>query len=232
MKKYDIYTDASFDKSRNIATYAIVVKEKDKVLKSFSKRSKTVIKNSTEIEIFAVYQAMKLILSCYISKKEKQSFCINTDCLQVLTFFKNKKMKIFKHNENLKKEMLKVYKILSRKKCIFTLKWISRKLNKLAHKQTHNMMKRLREIGNSKEDFLISKEAFYEILSKFSKNQNLIIVHLLSISNEEGIIFITQKEIAKSLNLSISTINKTFNKMKQIKILEKVRNGKYITYLS
>ncbi len=70
MKKYNIYTDASFDSNNNVATYSIIVMAENKILKSYSKKSRIEIKNSTEIELFAVYQAMNLILSCYIDKSK------------------------------------------------------------------------------------------------------------------------------------------------------------------
>ena len=110
-KKYNIYTDASFDDKSSVATYSIIIMSENKILKSYSKKSRIEIKNSTEIEVFAVYQAMNLILSCYINKSESQVFCINTDCTQVPAFFENKnyKMKIFKHNEDIKRDMIKTY---------------------------------------------------------------------------------------------------------------------------
>ena len=156
----------------------------NKILKSYSKKSRIEIKNSTEIEVFAVYQAMNLILSCYINKSESQVFCINTDCTQVPAFFesKNNKMKIFKHNEDIKRDMIKTYNVistkLSKKNCSFSLKWITRDLNKIAHKQTYNMLKRVRKVNK--------------------------------------------------LNVSISIINKTIKELNQLKIIEKVKNGKYL----
>lgn len=235
--KYNIYTDASFDNKSNIATYSIIIMKEDKILKSFSKRSRIEIKNSTEIEIFAVYQAMNLILSCYINKSESQTFCINTDCTQVPIFFRNNKskMKIFKNNEELKKDMLKTYNVictkLSKENCGFTLKWISRDSNKIAHNQTYNMLKRVRKIKNfknSKEDLIINKNTFCDILSNFNKSQFSIIIYLFSISNQEDLILTTQKEVSKTLNISISVINKTFSRLKELKILEKVKNGRYM----
>lgn len=236
-KKYNIYTDASFDNKNSVATYSIIVMLENKVLKSYSKKSRIDIKNSTEIEVFAVYQAMNLILSCYISKTEHQAFCINTDCTQVPIFFENKnnKMKIFKHDENIKKDMLKTYNMistkLSRKNCSFSLKWIKRDLNKIAHKQTYNMLKRVRKVNKlntSKEDVLIDKKIFCEILSNFDKKQISVILHLLNIVGQDGLIAMTQKILAENLNVSISVVNKTIKELRQFGILDKVKNGKYL----
>lgn len=236
IQKYNIYTDASFDEKCSIATYSIVIMLENKILKSYSKKSKIEIKNSTEIEVFAVYQAMNLILSCYIKKGENQIFCINTDCMQVPIFFENnKKMKIFKHNESIKIDMIKTYNVictkLSKNNCSFVLKYISRDLNKIAHKQTYNMLKRIKKVSKinvSKEDILINKEVFCEILSSFGKRQISIIIYLLNISNKNGLIEMTQSEIANNLKVSIATISRTIKKLNKLKILEKVKNGKYL----
>lgn len=236
IKKYNIYTDASFDEKCSIATYSIVIMLENKILKSYSKKSRIEIKNSTEIEIFAVYQAMNLILSCFIKKNEKQIFCINTDCTQVPIFFENnKKMKIFKHNESIKIDMIKTYNVictkLNKNNCNFILKYISRDLNKIAHKQTYNMLKRIKKIGRantSKEDILINKDAFCEILSSFNQKQLSIIIYLLNISNKNGIIETTQNEISNNINMPITTINRTIKKLNKLKILEKIKNGKYL----
>lgn len=236
-KKYNIYTDASFDNKNSIATYSIIVMSENKVLKSYSKKSRIEIKNSTEIEVFAVYQAMNLILSCYISQTEYQVFCINTDCTQVPIFFENKnnKMKIFKHNDDIKKDMLKTYNVistkLSRRNCSFSLKWITRDFNKVAHKQTYNMLKRIRKVNKlnvSKEDVLINKNILCEILSSFDKRQISVILYLLNNVDPNGLILMTQKMIAESLNISISVINKIIKELSQLKIIEKIKNGKYL----
>ena len=47
IKKYNIYTDASFDEKYSIATYSIVIMLENKILKSYSKKSRVEIKNST-----------------------------------------------------------------------------------------------------------------------------------------------------------------------------------------
>lgn len=235
--KYDIYTDASFDNQSKIATYAIVVMFENKILKSFSKASKIEIKNPTEIETFAVYQAINLILSCYINKNENQIICINTDCAQVPDFFQNKKskVKIFQNNSEMIETMKKAYNVvktkLSGENSNFILKWISRDMNKIAHKQTYNMLKRVRKIKNfenTKEDILINKSIFCSLLSNYDKNQYLILVYLLNILDNEGLIKITQKVVSEQLNLTLSIVNKKFKQLIELKVLEKVKNGKYM----
>lgn len=235
--KYDIYTDASFDNQSKIATYAIVVMFENKILKSFSKASKIEIKNSTEIETFAVYQAINLILSCYINKNQNQIICINTDCAQVPDFFQNKKskVKIFQNNSEMIETMKKAYNVvktkLSGENSHFILKWISRDMNKIAHKQTYNMLKRVRKIKNfenTKEDILINKSIFCSLLSNYDKNQYLILVYLLNILDNEGLIKITQKVVSEQLNLTLSIVNKKFKQLIELKVLEKVKNGRYM----
>ena len=235
--KYDIYTDASFDNQSKIATYAIVVMFENKILKSYSKASKIEIKNSTEIEAFAVYQAINLILSCYINKNENQIICINTDCEQVPEFFQNKKskVKIFQDNIEMIENMKKTYNVvntkLSRKNNNFKLKWISRDLNKAAHKQAYNMLKRVRKVknvGNIKEDLLINKNIFCSLLSNCDKNQYLILVYLLNVLDNESLVKITQKEVSEKLKINLGIVNKNFKRLIEMRILEKVKNGIYM----
>ena len=63
--------------------------------------------------------------------------------------------------------MVKTYNVistkLSKKNCRFSLKWITRDLNKIAHKQNYNMLKRVRKVNKlnvSKDDVLIDKKYF------------------------------------------------------------------------
>ena len=209
----------------------------NKILKSFSKASKIEIKNSTEIETFAVYQAINLILSCYINKNQNQIICINTDCAQVPDFFQNKKskVKIFQNNSEMIETMKKAYSVvktkLSGENSNFILKWISRDMNKIAHKQTYNMLKRVRKIKNfenTKEDILINKSIFCSLLSNYDKNQYLILVYLLNILDNEWLIKITQKVVSEQLNLTLSIVNKKFKQLIELKVLEKVKNGRYM----
>ncbi len=53
-------------------------------------------------------------------------------------------------------------------------------------------------------------------------------MYLFLISNDDKIISKTQEEIAKSLNLTTSSINRIFRNLKKIEVLEKKQNGKYL----
>lgn len=104
-------------------------------------------------------------------------------------------------------------------------------MNKIAHKQTYNMLKRVRKIKNfenTKEDILINKSIFCSLLSNYDKNQYLILVYLLNILDNEGLIKITQKVVSEQLNLTLSIVNKKFKQLIELKVLEKVRNGRYM----
>ena len=50
---------------------------------------------------------------------------------------------------------------------------------------------------------------------------------LFNNSNDQKIISITQEELSKYLNLSITTINNLFKKLIALNVVEKVKNGKY-----
>lgn len=131
--------------------------------------------------------------------------------------------------------MKKAYNVintkLSKKNSDFILKWISRDLNKIAHKQTYNMLKRVKQVKNfknKKEDLLINKNIFCSLLSSEDKNQYLILVYLLNILDDEGLIKITQKDVSKDLNLTLSIVNKKFKQLMELRILEKIKNGTYL----
>ena len=62
----------------------------------------------------------------------------------------------------------------------------------------------------------------------FQKNQYLILVYLLNILDNEGLIKITQKVVSEQLNLTLSIVNKKFKQLIELKVLEKVRNGRYM----
>ena len=46
-------------------------------------------------------------------------------------------------------------------------------------------------------------------------------------SYEQKIISVTQEQISKSLNISITTINNFLKKLIDLNIIEKIKNGKY-----
>ena len=72
-KLYEIFTDASFDSKTKIATYAIVIIQEKKIIKAFAKKCKIQLENSTECEIFAIFQAINIIEANIIKKKAFKS---------------------------------------------------------------------------------------------------------------------------------------------------------------
>lgn len=231
--KYNIYTDASFDDSTKLGTYAIVIIQENKIIKVISKKCRIKLENSLECEIFAIYQAINVISSCFLNKNKLQKFYIKTDCAIAREFFinKNNRDKIFNRNLELsiimKKSYEKVSKKLERNKCSFKIKWIPRESNKIAHKYSYSTFQKLKVIDEKRDLLLIDKKSFIEILLKLSKIQYKIIVYLIDVSNVEKIIIMTQKEIAEELNISICEINKSFKEFINLSILEKIKNGKY-----
>lgn len=231
--KYNIYTDASFDDSTKLGTYAIVIMQENKKIKVISKKCRIKLENSLECEIFAIYQAINVILSCFLDRNKFQKFCIKTDCNSAREFFINKdnRNNIFTKNKDLSRIMKKNYenvsKKLSRNKCSFKIKWISRKINKVAHKYSYSTFQKLKVIDKKRDLLLIDKKAFIEILLKLSKIQYKIIVYLINVSNEEKMIIMTQREIAEVLDMSLCEINKSFKEFINLSILEKIKNGRY-----
>lgn len=229
---YNIYTDASFDDALKLGTYAIIVMQENKIVKSISKKCRIKVENSTECEVFAIYEAINIILNCFINKNKLQKFCIKTDCAIAREFFiNNNKIKIFKENSDMLVTMKDVYKKLSKKlakkDCSFKIKWISRKSNKIAHKYSYSIFQKLKVSDNRKELLLIDKNVFMDILLKLNKIQYTIIIYLINNSNEEKLINITQKEVANDLNVSTYEINRCFKLLMNLSILQKIKNGKY-----
>ena len=233
-ENFIIYTDASFDDKSKLGTYGIIVTKNNNKIKTITKKCRIQMNNSTECEIFAIYQAINLILSCYINKGKIQKFRVRTDCEVAREFFieKNDK-KIFQNNVEIKDEIKNIY----RKICIklskysgsFKIKWIPRNTNKIAHNHSYATLKKLKNNSNNlaNEIILIEKKSFLEILTKITKKESRIIIYLFENLNEQKIIYITQKELSKYLNLSITTINNLFKKLIALNVVEKVKNGKY-----
>lgn len=152
-------------------------------------------------------------------------------CSKRLFIEKNNNIKIFQRNEELlntiKKSYNRVKKRLAKKDCSFKLKWILRGANKIAHKYSYSAFQKLKHTNDKKDFIVIDKESFLELLQKFNSRQCKIIIYLFQVSNEDKSILKTQTEIAKSLEISIYYINKTFQELIRLNVLEKVKNGKY-----
>lgn len=54
-----------------------------------------------------------------------------------------------------------------------------------------------------------------------------MIIYLFKICNEDKFISKTQMDIARSLEISISYINKIFQELIKLNVLTKIKNGKY-----
>ena len=231
-KTYEIFTDASFDDITKIGTYAIVIMQEQKIVKTIAKKCNVQLENSTECEVFAIFQAINFIEGSLLKKQIIQKFWLRTDCAVAKDFFiKRSKIKIFKKNvdllDTINKSYERITKTLSKKDCSFRLKWIPRGANKIAHKHSYSVFKRLKVVNEKNEILVIKKKTFIEILSKFNKRQCEIIIYLFKISNEQKLILRTQKEIAEEVNISVVSINKVFQVLINLNVLQKVKNGKY-----
>ena len=234
-ENFIIYTDASFDEKNKIGTYGIIVTKDNNKIKTITKKCRLQMDNSIECEIFAIYQAINIILSCYINKNKIQKFRIKTDCEIARDFFieKYNNEKLFRKNFDIKNDMKNKY----RKICIkvskynssFKIKWVTRKANKIAHKHAYATLKKIKNTSNNlaNEIVIIEKNSFFEILTKITKKEILIIIYLFNNLNEQKIISITKEDISQSLNISITTINNLFKKLIDLNVIEKVKNGKY-----
>ena len=79
-KAYEIFTDASFDDETKIGTYAIIIVQEKKVIKSIAKKCNIQLESSTECEVFAIFRAINMIEGSLLKKKIAQKFWLRTDC--------------------------------------------------------------------------------------------------------------------------------------------------------
>lgn len=229
---YEIYTDASYECISKIATYALVITKKQKIKNIISERIFINLDNSAECEIFAIYQAIIIIKEKLYKNKSGVRFILKTDCTTVKDFFnENKKVKLFKNNIFLHNKIKETYKkckeMLLKSGNIFKLKCISRNINNIAHKYSYAIFKVLRKNMMYEECIWIEKKSFLKLLQEMNSKQIKVIIYLFQISNSENIILKTQLEVANELNMSISVINKIFKKIIEMRLIEKIKNGKY-----
>lgn len=230
-EKYEIYTDASFEDNAKIGTYSVVVKKEEKIVKTVSRKCRIKLKNAKECEIYGVYQALKIIEKL-IKKNKKQEFLVKTDCLSAKNYFsENKKTKMFKENIKLSEDIKNTYKNLKNRLNnedeIFKIKWISRNRNKIAHKYSYSVFKKIIVPLYNNNLALIDKKKIKEFLQKFDSTKCKVLIYLNLIKDEEKLIKKTQKEIAKALELPSSNINTIFKELIKLNMLTKMRKGKY-----
>lgn len=231
-KSCEIYTDASFDDNTKLATYSIVITSQEKVLEVFSKRCKLNVEKSTECEIFAIYQAMSLILAKYLVKNKYQEFLIKTDCQSARNFFvcKDVQVKVFEYNPDISVMMLNVYKKLckklSGKNRNFEIKWISEKENKLAHQYTYSTfqkvkkdMKQLNKNSIKDEIVVLEKKHLLKIINELSANQRKVLCYFIERKTNNGMIKFNEEDVAENLNLSKNTATRAITVLKNLNII-------------
>lgn len=233
-KTYEIFTDASFDDVAKVGTYAIVIMQEKKILKIIAKKCNIQLENSTECEVFAIFQAINLIQGSLLKKNITQKFWLRTDCVVARDFFieDENKIKVFENNltllNTIKQTYERIKKTLSKKDCSFRLRWIPRESNKVAHKHAYSAFQKLKTTNRKKDIVLIDRYSFLKLLQEFNSNQYKVISYLFINSNEQKLILKTQSEIAEKLELSTYSINKILKEFIKLNILGKIKNGKYI----
>ena len=238
-KIYEIYTDASFDDEIKLGTYAIVVMENKKIIKAFAKKCKIKVTNSLECEVYAIFQAMNLIISNLSNGDNPKKFLLKTDCISAKEFFtcNGKKIKIFKENitiyNTMKQMNCKIKQKLKNKGDNFEISHILREDNKIAHKHSYSIFKSLKKKipKKKKESIIIKRQDFLELLKYIDSNCSKVIIYLLQVSNDENFILQTQKDIANIVGISNRTVNKIFKILMNLNILEKIQRGKYLLLL-
>ena len=120
-KIYEIFTDGSFDDVAKVGTYAIVIMQENKIVRIIAKKCNVQLENSTECEVFAIFQAINLIQGSLLNKNITQKFWLRTDCVVARDFFIEDeiKIKVFENNltllNTIKQTYTRIKKILSKK---------------------------------------------------------------------------------------------------------------------
>ena len=193
-KIYEIFTDASFDDVAKVGTYAIVIMQENKIVRIIAKKCNVQLENSTECEVFAIFQAINLIQGSLLNKNITQKFWLRTDCVVARDFFieDESKIKVFENNLTLLNTIKQTYKkkkkTLSKKDCSFRLRWIPRESNKIAHKHAYSAFQKLKTTNNKKDIVLIDIDSFLRLLQGFNSNQYKVISYLFKNSNEQKVI--------------------------------------------
>ena len=108
--------------------------------------------------------------------------------------------------------MKKIYRTicdkLSCKDSGFTIKWIPKKKNSIAHYHSYLAFKKLKIFPEKSELLVIDKTVFFDMLMNCDERHVKIITLLYNASNNQKIICMTQIQMAESLKMSISFINK------------------------
>ncbi len=230
---YNIYTDASFDNTTNLSTYSIIVKNNNKTSKIISKKVSIRITNSVESEIFAIYQAINLILCTYINCTKTQKFSINTDCSSARDFYleNDAHQKVFYNYSELYYSMKKIYKTICNKlscnNSSFSIKWIPKKKNSIAHHYSYSAFQKLKNFPDKSDLFVIDQNAFFEILSGSCNKHANIIMFLYNESDQQKMICMTQTQMASLLQLPLSVFNRCLKELQRLNIVQKIQNGKY-----
>ena len=223
-KTYEIFTDASFDAVAKVGTYSIVIMQENKIVRIIAKKCNVQLENSTECEVFAIFQAINLIQGSLLKKNITQKFWLRTDCLVARDFFieNENKIKVFENNltllNTIKQTYERIKKVLSKKDCSFRLKWIPREINKVAHKHAYSAFQKLKTINSKKDIVLIDKYSFLRLLKEFNSKEYKVILYIFKNANEQKLILKTQSEIAEKLELSTYSINKIFKEFIKLNI--------------
>ena len=79
-KRFEIFTDVSFDDVTKEGTYSIVIMQEKVELKTIARKCNVKSKNSLESEIFGIFQAINYITGSLLKKGKVQKFLVTTDC--------------------------------------------------------------------------------------------------------------------------------------------------------
>ena len=111
----------------------------------------------------------------------------------------------------------------------FSVQWIPRDQNKKAHKCAYKALQNLKMQGCNA--IITEKRTLLKVLKKFKTKQCKVLIYLCLIANENKEVIRTQRDVAKALGVTASSICIIYKELISLNILKKICNGKYLLNL-
>ena len=111
----------------------------------------------------------------------------------------------------------------------FSVQWIPRDQNKKAHKCAYKALQNLKMQGCNA--IITEKKTLLKVLKKFKTKQCKVLIYLCLIANENKEVIRTQRDVAKALGATASSICIIYKELISLNILKKICNGKYLLNL-
>lgn len=176
---------------------------------------------------------MNVIESNLIKRINNKKIMIKTDCSGAKQILESPNGRIFKQDIELYNKIKETYRrILVKANTYnkeFSVQWIPRDQNKKAHKCAYKALQNLKMQGCNA--IITEKRTLLKVLKKFKTKQCKVLIYLCLIANENKEVIRTQRDVAKALGATASSICIIYKELISLNILKKICNGKYLLNL-